>query len=83
MRAHNRAVEQEPFAVGFVGTGFKQRLPNAFIAPAREAFVNAIPVAIFFRQQPPLCTAAGDPKHGFDKAPTFGFIADIDARTRF
>lgn len=83
MRPHNRAIQQEPFAVGLIRTVVESLLPDPFIAPAGEAFENAIPLAVGFGQQPPLGAAAGDPQHGFDKAAGFRLIANINAGAGF
>jgi hypothetical protein len=40
------------------------------LAPAHIAFVHAIPVSVFGRQQAPLGAAAGDPQHRFDEVAT-------------
>jgi hypothetical protein len=55
--------------------------PDVVVAPARESFVNTIPVAVGIGQQSPLGTAPGDPQHAFDKPAAVGFFAHIGAST--
>jgi len=41
---------------------------NAEFAPSIKAFINGVPVAVFFRQESPLLrTGTSHPQHGFKK----------------
>lgn len=51
--------------------------PNPILAPAREAFEHAVPVAILTGQQPPLCTAAAHPLDRFDEPSAGGLVSHI------
>jgi hypothetical protein len=60
-----------------------QLCPNATRVPSGKALVDTIPIAIGRWQQAPLGTAARDPEEGFEKAPNFVFVANVDAGTGF
>lgn len=48
------------------------------LAPSREAFIDAVPIAILGREQAPLRATAGDPEDGLKKTATLGLLADIN-----
>ena len=51
--------------------------PHLVVAPAGKVFVDTVPVAVFFRKQSPLGSAAQDPQDGFDEQPAVSFLASI------
>jgi len=82
MGTHHCAVKDQVLHVGFIHKVGVHSLPDAFVAPARKAFVYAVPLAILGWQQAPLRSAAHDPQHAFDKPPTVSFLPDIQVGTR-
>ena len=80
MSADNRAVEDAVFHVWVIGEVLEHALPDALVAPAGEAFVDAVPVAILGWEEAPLGSGAIDPDHGFEKATAGGLIANVGMR---
>jgi hypothetical protein len=80
MSAHNRAVEDAVFHVGVISEVLKHALPDTLVAPAGEAFVDTIPVAILGWEEAPLGSAPVDPEHGFEKAAAGSLIASVGMR---
>lgn len=56
----------------------QQRFPDACIAPAGEALVDAVPLAILLWQHAPLSASAVNPEYAFHEKAAFGLIADVD-----
>ncbi len=77
MGADNRTVEDAMFHVWVEGEVLKHTLPNTFVTPAGEAFVDAIPVAIRGGQEAPLCARSVDSQHGFQEAAAGCLIANV------
>jgi len=61
----------------------KEFFKDTGLTPARKAFVNRVPIAVFFRQKPPLRTGAGDPENGFEKVTAIIFLPDINVGAGF
>ena len=57
-------------------------LPDAPRAPAGEAFVDTVPVAVALWEQPPLGAAATHPQHGIEKLTAVGFLSNVQVGTR-
>ncbi len=70
MGTDNRAVQHAMLHIWVVGKVGQHPLPHPLIAPAREPFVDTIPVAVFRRQEPPLSSTAVDPEDGFHETAT-------------
>jgi hypothetical protein len=83
MGANDGAIQDQPFQVGFTHELLMHRCPNAALVPAGKAFVNTIPVAVFFGQQAPLRTAAGHLEDRFQELPRRRLIPDINLGTGF
>ena len=52
-------------------------LPDAFVRPPGESFVDAVPVPIPGRGQPPLGAGAFGPQDGFHETFAILFLTDI------
>ena len=81
MCTNNGTIQDQTFHVRVIGKVLMHAFPDAVVTPAGESPVNAIPVAVPFRQQAPLGAAASDPQHAFQKETAGGFLSRIDART--
>jgi len=79
MRSHNGTVEQDMLHVRIIGEMLMQIGPHPMLAPTRKAFVNRIPVPLFFRKQPPLRSAAQNPQNRFHELPALCFLTCIGA----
>ena len=78
METYHAAVQEHIFHVGVVGKVLIHILPDLMLAPAGKTLIDAVPVAIFFRQKAPLGAAAGDPEHVFDVKTASSFFPGID-----
>ena len=70
------------FEVWISGAELMQLLEDAGFGPTGEAFIDRIPIAIFFRQQSPLSPGARDPKDGREEAATLPLRADVNLAAR-
>ena len=70
MRTDEGAADEQVLHVWVIREMLMHLFPNFVVAPAREPFADAVPVAIRIRPQPPLGTAPGDPEHAFEKTAT-------------
>src|SRR5882724_11599848 len=52
-----------------IGQGFQNRVPDAPLAPAAKALVDAVPLAELFRQVAPRRTGAQHPQHAVHERP--------------
>ena len=77
MRADNGAVQQDIFHIGIIDELVMHICPHVVLAPSCKAFVNRVPVTLFFRQQAPLSTAAQDPQDRFHELPAICFCTSI------
>lgn len=82
MGPHHRAIQDQVLHIRLIHEMGVHSLPDAFVAPARKAFVYAVPLAILGWQQAPLRSAAHDPQHALDKASAGRFLPDIQVGTR-
>jgi hypothetical protein len=55
-------------------------LEDALPTPTYEAFIDSVPVVVFFRKQSPLCAAPGYPQDGFQKESAILLSPDISIR---
>ena len=78
MGTYHAAVQEHIFHLGVVGKVLMHILPDFMLALAGKTLIDAVPVAIFFRQEAPLGAAAGDPEHAFDEKTANGFFPGID-----
>lgn len=65
------AVRHQEFHIRIPGTEGKEPFPYAFAAPAGKASVYCVPKSVLSGKKPPLCAAAHDPKHSFNKQADF------------
>jgi len=77
MRANNGAVNEQVFKVWISGAKLMQLLEDASLGPTSKAFIDRIPVAVFFGKQPPLSTAARNPEDGREEALALPLCADV------
>ena len=80
MRPNDGAIQDQVLHVGVIGKMLMHIFPNPMIAPARKALVDTIPVAVLFRKQAPLGSAAGDPQHSFQEKTAVSLLAGIGSR---
>ena len=82
MSTNNGAINEQVFEVWISGAKLMQLLEDAGISPAGETFIDGIPVAILFREQSPLGTAARHPEDGRKEAATLPLRADVNLAAR-
>jgi hypothetical protein len=82
MGADDGAINEQVFEVWISSTELMQLLEDAGFRPAGKAFIDGIPVAVFFGQQSPLRTAARHPEDGRKEAATLPVCADVNLRAR-
>ena len=80
MGADDGAIDNDVFHVWIMREMLMHSFPDPFIAPAGKAFIDAVPVAVVFWQQPPLGAAACHPEDGFDEASAISFLPDVKIR---
>jgi hypothetical protein len=80
VRSNHRTVDDQIFQVRFRTEMLVHSLPDATVAPAGEAFVDGVPVAILGRQQSPLRSGAIHPQHALDKPLAFRRVANVHVR---
>ena len=78
MRSDVGCIDHYGFHVGIAGEVFEHRFPDSAFRPAVEAFVNAVPVAVFLGQESPLDTAAGHVENGVNEAFASCWFADVE-----
>ncbi len=81
MGSHDGAIDDQMLHIRVIGKMLMHLGPNTVVVPASKALVDTIPVAVLFRQQAPLGTAAGYPQYGFDKAPALTFLSYVSSGT--
>jgi hypothetical protein len=79
MGSNDRAIQDQVLHIRVIGKMLMHIFPDAMVAPACKTLVDAIPVAVLFRQQAPLGSAAGDPQHSFQVKTAVGLLASIGA----
>lgn len=82
MSANDSAINEQVFEVWVSGAKRMQSLEDAGFSPARETFIDRIPIAVFFGQQAPLRAAARNPKDSGEEATTLPLRADVNLRAR-
>lgn len=60
-------IDHQPLKIRLVNQALEQRFPNATIAPAAEASMGVLPVAISGRQVTPRSAGSQNPKDGIDE----------------
>ena len=78
MSANDRAINEQVFEVWVSGAKLMQLLEDASFGPAGKAFIDGIPVAVFYREQSPLSTRARNPEDGGEEAATLPLRADVN-----
>jgi hypothetical protein len=68
VRSDNGRVDHDAFHVGVSCEVLEHGSPDSAFSPAIKAFVNRVPVTIFFGKESPLSTTAGHPEDGVDEA---------------
>ena len=71
------AVDDEVFHIGVIDEILMHTLPYSAFTPSGEPFVDAVPIAIFGWEHPPLRTSSGNPQNSIDEPPTFGFLPNV------
>jgi hypothetical protein len=66
--------------VSVTGDRLMKSLEDALPTPTCEAFIDGIPVAVFFGKQSPLCAAASDPQDGFEEESAILLSSDVGVR---
>jgi hypothetical protein len=79
VRPDDGAVNDQVFHIRVIGEIGVHLFPDAMVAPAGEALVDAVPIAILLWQKAPLCAGAGYPKNRFNEETTSIFLTDIGA----
>lgn len=82
MSANDGTINEQVFKVRVSRAKLMELLENPGIGPARKAFIDGIPIAVFFGQQAPLRARASDPKDGGEKALALPLCADMYFRAR-
>jgi len=83
MRPHHRAVQDQVLPIRVIRDMGQHVAPDALVTPACEALIDAIPVAVVWRQIPPGCPRAIDPEHRFNEASAVHLGAEVHLRTVF
>jgi len=71
MRPDHSAVREQKFHIRIPGAEGKEPFPYTFAAPPGKASVYGVPKSVLSGKKPPLCAAAHDPKHSFNKQADF------------
>ena len=77
MGPHYGAVDDEVLHVGVIDKILMHTFPYPTIAPSGEPFVDAVPIAIFGWEHPPLRTSPSNPQDGLDETLAIGFLSDV------
>src|SRR5262245_45712840 len=59
--SNGRAIDKQRLQIRIIAHSVNESLPNAFLAPAREACIHGMPVAQFGMQVTPRAARSGDP----------------------
>jgi len=82
MSADNGAVNEQVFKVWISSAKLMQLLEDAGFCPAGKAFIDGVPIAVLFREQSPLRTAARNPENGREEATTLPLRANVNLAAR-
>lgn len=77
MRPHYGAVDDEVLHVGVIDKMLMRTFPYPMIAPSGEPFVDAVPIAIFGWEHPPLRTSPSNPQYGLDETLAMGLPSNV------
>jgi hypothetical protein len=80
MSPDHAAIQDKVLHVWITDKMLMHVFPDFVFAPSGKAFVDAIPLAVHFRQQAPLGPAASNPEHGFKEKTTVGFLSSVNLR---
>lgn len=82
MGAHQAGIEHEIFVAAILGKHCKDALPHTGFSPAREALMDALPLAISLRKIAPARPRTDHPQHPvnehaiiFGRAPAIPLLA--------
>ena len=78
MSSQNGAVQHYILHIRISDKVLMHIFPHFVVAPARKAFVDAIPVAKLFRQQAPLRATTQDPEDSFHEKSAFGLVPHVN-----
>ena len=81
MGADRAAIQKNMFHVRVVGELLGHPLPDTFLTPPEEALVDAVPLPIAFREEPPRGAAAGHPKDALQEAAAVLLPPNVNIRT--
>src|SRR5688500_7086896 len=82
MSANDGAVNEQVFEVWISGAELMQLFKEAGVSPTGKAFIDRIPIAVFFGQQSPLRAGARNPKDGREEAAALPLRADVNLAAR-
>ena len=82
MSADNGRINEQMFQIRVTGERLMELLEDALPTPAREPFIDGVPVAILLRQESPLRAAASNPQHGFEELAAVLLLPDIGVPMR-
>ena len=77
MGPHDRALDDEVFHVGVIDEILVHTLPYSAFTPSGEAFIDAVPIAIFDWEHPPLRTSPSNPQYSINEPSTLGFLPNV------
>ena len=81
MGADNGAVNDQVFRIRVIGQAVMPRGPNAPVAPARIAFIDGVPVAVFGGQETPGRAGTGNPEYAGSETAAVVFAADVEVQS--
>jgi hypothetical protein len=82
MSTNDGAINEQVLEVWISGAKLMQLLEDAGFSPTGEAFIDGIPIAVFFGQQSPLRTAARNPEDRGEEATALPLRADVNLTAR-
>ena len=80
MGTDDGAVQDEVLKVRVCDAVLMQPFPDTPFRPTGKAPVDAVPLAVLGRQQPPLRTRSCHPEHRRNEPPTLRFVANVHIR---
>ena len=73
------AVDDQVLHVSVMDEMLMHSFPYSAIAPSGESFVDAVPVTILGREQPPWGPGPAHPDDSLDESLTISFLSDVQA----
>ncbi len=67
MRSDDGRIDHDTFHVSVIGEVLEHGSPNSAFCPTIKAFINTVPVTVFFGKESPLSTTAGHPEDSVDE----------------